>query len=291
MNKKISIILAGIISGIIIISLALTFTENKVEKEEGEWRVFEEIPSIFTIFVSKENYERLLAGEQPDSARLQLNPDNTSLYLQLRDDILLQNTVVVFPLFTAAAYEKPGFYDYYVGECDESCLTKELKGRDDYRLNYNISGMAVQVLNLLGYKFVTDLEIHKNPEVLAEFDKVILLHNEYVTREMFDAITSHPQVIYLYPNALYAEVEYNEIDNTIKLIRGHNYPEWEIKNGFDWEFDNTHPYEYDNECNDWEFIEIDNGYMLNCYPEIRILNDVELLKQIKVFGIFDETES
>ena len=39
-----------------------------------------------------------------------------------------------------------------------------------------------------------------------------MLHNEYVTRPMFDAITSHPNVIYLYPNALYAEIEVNYID-------------------------------------------------------------------------------
>ncbi len=288
MDKKISIVIASIVSGIIIISLAVTFTENEIEPEEGEWRVYEEIPSIFTVLVSKENYERLFTEEQPDSARLQLKPENDLIYLEVRDSVIIQNTVVVFPLFTAAAYEKPGFYDYYIQDCDESCLTKELKDRDEYRLHYNISGMAVQVLNLLAYKFITDLELHKNPEILAEFDKVILLHNEYVTKAEFEAITQHPNVIYLYPNALYAEVEYNESDNTIKLIRGHNYPDPKIKNGFDWEFDNTHPFEYDTECNDWKFNEIDNGYMLNCYPEIRILNDVKLLKQIKFIDIVNK---
>ena len=80
-----------------------------------------------------------------------------------------------------------------------------------------------------------------------------MLHNEYVTRTMFDAITSHPNVIYLYPNALYAEIEVDYDNNTITLIRGHNYPESEIVNGFDWEFENTHPYEYDDTCLDMEF--------------------------------------
>jgi len=114
------------------------------------------------------------------------------------------------------------------------------------------------------------------------------LHNEYVTRAEFDAITEHPNVVYLYPNALYAEIEYDENDNTIKLIRGHNYPEPQITNGFDWEFDNTHPYEYDVLCKDLEFYEIDNGYMLNCYPEIKILTDFELLKTIKMIDFTDE---
>ena len=104
-----------------------------------------------------------------------------------------------------------------------------------------------------------------------------MLHNEYVTRTMFDAITSHPNVIYLYPNALYAEIEVDYTDQTITLIRGHNYPEHEIKNGFDWEFDNTHPYEYDNNCSNMEFYKTENGWMTTCYPENVFLQNSELL--------------
>ena len=112
-----------------------------------------------------------------------------------------------------------------------------------------------------------------------------MLHNEYVTRTMFDAITNHPNVIYLYPNALYAEIEVDYIDETITLIRGHNYPEPEIANGFDWEFDNTHPYEYDSLCLDMHFYQIENGWMTNCYPENFFLQNTEslfnLLKLVK----------
>ena len=77
---------------------------------------------------------------------------------------------------------------------------------------YTSSGLAHQALTLLGYPSITDIEIDKNPDILQQFDKVIMLHNEYVTRTMFDAITSHPNVIYLYPNALYAEIEVNYAD-------------------------------------------------------------------------------
>ena len=80
--------------------------------------------------------------------------------------------------------------------------------------------MGHQALSLLGYSSITDIEIDKDPSILQQFDKVIMLHNEYVTRAMFDAITSHPNVIYLYPNALYAEIEVDYIDETITLIRG-----------------------------------------------------------------------
>jgi len=97
---------------------------------------------------------------------------------------------------------------------------------------------------------------------------------------MFDAITSHPNVIYLYPNALYAEIEVNYVDQTITLIRGHNYPEQEITNGFDWPFDNTHPYEYDNTCEDLEFYRPSVGWMTTCYPENLFLANTEQLFNI-----------
>ena len=192
-----------------------------------------------------------------------------------------QKVAVVYPYFTAVAYNEPGFYTYYRGECD-SCTTTKFSEQIPL---YNSSGMGHQALTLLGYHSITDIDVDKNPDVLAEFDKVIMLHNEYVTRGMFDAITNHPNVIYLYPNALYAEIEVNYVEQTITLIRGHNYPELEISNGFDWEFDNTHPYEYDNQCLDMKFYKIDNGWMTNCYPENIFLQNSQklfsLLKTIK----------
>ena len=174
-----------------------------------------------------------------------------------------QKAAVVSPIFTDSAYDRFGFYDYYRGNCD-SCTTTTIS---DGVLDYNSSVYGYQLLTLLGYSPITDIDIDKNPSILKKYDKIIMLHNEYVTRAMFDAITSHPKVIYLYPNALYAEIEVDYDNNTITLIRGHNYPEEEITNGFDWEFDNTHPYEYDNNCEQMLFYPIDNGYMSNCYTE------------------------
>ena len=121
----------------------------------------------------------------------------------------------------------------------------------------------------------------KNSDILLSYNSVIILHNEYVTKKMFDAITSHPNVVFLYPNSLYAEISVNYEDNTISLIKGHGYPESSIINGFDWEFENTHPYEFDTKCNNWDFYTITNGVMLNCYPEQKIWNDELLLKKLK----------
>ena len=192
-----------------------------------------------------------------------------------------QKAVAVFPTFTSTAYSEPGFYTYYRGECD-TCTTTSIKIP---RLMFAASGNAVQTLSLMGYDVIDDIIIDKNPSILEEYDKVIMLHNEYVTRAMFDAITNHPKVIYLYPNALYAEIEVDYETNLITLIRGHGYPEPEISNGFDWEFDNTHPYEYDMQCSDMKFYPIDNGLMTNCYPENVFAtssnNTYEILKTIK----------
>jgi len=219
-----------------------------------------------------------------NSLALGLNPNKMDMYNEVAVWNDPQKTVVVYPYFTYSAYHEPGFYTYFRGECDDCITTKLVQPA----IQYTSSGIGHQALTLLGYPTITDIELDKNPSILQQFDKVIMLHNEYVTRTMFDAITNHPNVIYLYPNALYAEIEVNYIDETITLIRGHNYPEPKIINGFDWEFENTHPYEFDSKCFDMEVYSIKNGWMTNCYPEnlflgndqVRLYNLLKLIKEI-----------
>jgi hypothetical protein len=219
-----------------------------------------------------------------ESLLLGLNPNKMDMYNEVAVWNDPQKTVVVYPYFTFVAYNEPGFYTYYRGECDDCTTTKFVPPTLFYN-EYLTSGIGHQALTLLGYPTITDMEIDRNPSILQQFDKVIMLHNEYVTRAMFDAITSHPNVIYLYPNALYAEIEVDYVDETITLKRGHNYPEPEISNGFDWEFDNTHPYEFDSLCANMKFYQIENGWMTNCYPENYFLEShaglFNLLKTIK----------
>ena len=204
-----------------------------------------------------------------NSLAIGLNPNKMDIYNEVAVWNDPQKTVVVYPFFTYSAYSEPGFYAYYRGVCDDCTTTKLVQPS----IQYTSSGIGHQVLTLLGYTSITDVEIDRNPSILQQFDKVIMLHNEYVPRTMFDAITNHPNVLYLYPNALYAEIEVDYIDETITLIRGHNYPEPEIKNGFDWEFDNTHPYEYDRACLEMEVYQIKNGWMTDCYPENFLMGD------------------
>jgi hypothetical protein len=214
-----------------------------------------------------------------ESLLLGLNPNKMDIYNEVAVWNDPQKTVVVYPYFTSVAYTEPGFYTYYNGLCDDCTTTKFAQPT----VLYTSSGIGHQALTLLGYTSITDAEIDKNPSILQQFDKVIMLHNEYVTRTMFDAITSHPNVLYLYPNALYAEIEVNYMDETITLIRGHNYPEPEIINGFDWEFDNTHPYEYDSKCKSMDIYKIKNGWMTTCYPEnVFLKNNEQIFKLLKL---------
>ena len=263
---------------------------GKVPLEDIRFSTSWQVDKNFLVFVQSSFFE--VYGKYGDciiqdgnqvwqSLALGLNPNKMAMYNEVAVWNDPQKTVVVYPYFTASAYNEPGFYTYYAGECDDCTTTKLTQPT----IQYTSSGIGHQALTLLGYTAITDIEIDKNPSILQQFDKVIILHNEYVTRTMFDAITSHPNVLYLYPNALYAEIEVNYMDETITLIRGHNYPEPEITNGFDWEFENTHPYEFDNRCQIMDIYKITNGWMTTCYPENVFLKNNEqifnLLKLIK----------
>jgi len=189
-----------------------------------------------------------------------------------------EKSVVVVPVLTSSAYSNRGFYAQYRGECS-SCLTVKIH---DNIHSYMDSSNGLRILKSLGYHTITDIDIDRNPKILDQYDEVILLHNEYVTQREFDAITKHPQVLYLYPNALYAKVSIDYWNNTVTLVRGHGYPNSTIANGFGWKFDNS-KLEYDKICDQWNFHKIDNGMMLNCYPENRLDYDMMLLQAIKDF--------
>jgi len=234
----------------------------------------------FDFFLTLADYNRLTQqgiDTLQDEVRIELRSDLMDEY-----DLLSapDNAVVIYPTFTSAAYSEPGFYTFFRGECDESCITD--LSFENPTLHFTSGSISTQLLYLLGYDFLTDETVDKNPEILKNYDKIILFHNEYVTKKMFDAISTHPNIIYLFPNALYAEIDVNHDDKTMTLIRGHNYPEFEIANGFDYEIEQRfHDYEYDTDCFDWEFIEFENGFALNCYPDLMIHTDLNIALKIK----------
>ena len=274
-------LLTPIIIGIFVIGYIFSSSnqlENNVTLSDKSEKIKLDIKSLFNIYGFEENLEIKNGKKVWNNVHFELNPENTELYEKLNYQ-LSEKTIVIYPIFTAAAYSEPGFYTYFREECDEKCLTIELQ--KEYAPDFTSSGNGFQVLKLLGYEIISDIDVDQDPTILEKYDKVILLHNEYVTQSMFNSIVNHPHVIYLYPNALYAEIEVDYKKNEIALIRGHGYPESTIMNGFDWEFDNTHPYEYDHDCENWEFYRIPNGEMLNCYPERELISNIELLKKLK----------
>lgn len=194
-----------------------------------------------------------------------------------------QNVIVLIPRLTEAAYSDHGFYWYYDGRCGTECLTINVNAMGEQARYGSYNYNTVKILRELGYPMMTDLFLYHqlkiNPDYLSRFDHIILLHNEYVTKEMFEAITNHDSVIYLHPNSLYAEV--NITNNMMTLVRGHGYPTSDIDNGFDWMHDNTRPDEFDHKCESWQFRRISNGFQLNCYPEIVLTQKPEILAKLK----------
>jgi len=295
MNIKIIIIpVAVLIIGIGVFSFISSDEKNEISEdveimksEESRKLIQTNVPSLFKVMAYENDFE-IIDGEKIwRDVFYELDPSNMMIYDELKNN---KKSAVVFPIFTAAAYSEPGFYTFYRGDCDQEfhgvlfrdddCLTVKLE--EEYSPLFTSSANGLQVLNLLDYEIITDITIHQNPEILSQYEKIILLHNEYVTSKEFDAITSHPNVIYLYPNALYAEINFDEDLWEISLIRGHNYPDPLIRNGFDWKYDNSLE-EYDVTCNDMKFSKIGNGWMLNCYPENVLHKSKELLKQIRDF--------
>ena len=258
-------------------NIEISETEQKLQSENLQTLIQTNVKSLFKVMAYENDFEIIEGKKIWRNVFYELDESNNMIYDNLKNN---KKSAVIFPIFTAAAYSEPGFYTFYRGECDDDCLTVKLD--DEYNPIFTSSANGLQVLNLLDYDILTDISIHQNPEILTKYEKIILLHNEYVTSVEFDAILSHPNVIYLYPNALYAEVNFDEELWTISLVRGHNYPEITIRNGFDWEFDNSSE-EYDVTCENMKFSKIDNGWMLNCYPENVLHKNKELLKQIKEF--------
>jgi len=283
MNFIKPIILGSIVLSVIVLVIYFGFNTKDIPTQDNPDSINSELIKwsdgiLFNVFVDPKDIVNVNGKQIPIKATFQLKPNLSDTYSEIVIYDEKNKPLLIIPVYTASAYAKNGFYDFYNGNCN-TCLTTKIVPNDE--LGEQSSANAVKVLELLGYDSITDIELDTNPTILSKYDKIIVLHNEYVTKKMFDAITSHPNVIYLYPNALYAEISTNFVDNTISLIRGHGYPDASIDNGFDWKYDNTRPYEFDKECNNWEFYEIPNGKMLNCYPEQKIWKDEKFLKTLK----------
>ncbi|MDE1725524.1 MAG: hypothetical protein KGH76_06480 [Thaumarchaeota archaeon] len=253
---------------------------NSIDKKGLTTVIYHGYSPLFETYAYAKDF-RVINGKQvPMEAHFALKPDLVAN--RTYDKIAIwekpHSAAVIVPLFTSTAYWEPGFYTYYRGDCNSSCLTKKIAF--DRPGGFSASQNAVGVFQLLGYDTITDLDIDQNPQILDQYDKIIVLHNEYVTQKEFDAITHHPKVVYLYANPLYAKVNVDYNNDTITLVKGHGYPTPQDHNAFGWKFDNSIK-EYDTDCSDNSFYKIDNGIMQDCYPENTIFSNMTVLKIIK----------
>ena len=190
------------------------------------------------------------------------------------------NAVVVYPIFTQMAYKYDGFYPpspqfSYPFHTKVSMKPLGING------SYITGQSGYQYLQQLNYPIITDIVIDKHPEILKDYNEVILLHNEYMTKTEFEAIKNHPHVLYLYPNSAYAEVSVDYKNWTMTLVRGHGYPTKDIINGFGYVTSSQH--EYDLKCKNYKWESRPNGIEPTCWPEFLIQSDRNLLKVIKDF--------
>ncbi|MGI0075758.1 MAG: hypothetical protein ACREA5_07440, partial [Nitrosotalea sp.] len=167
-------------------------TEGKTETQK--------IPTSKLLFNITPHFE----NNQLVSLTMTLKPSLSNLYNKTGLFYKSKDIVFVYPIFTQAAYGNHGFYTYYKKQCDATCLKVSIPTHVNGIYSSSIDG--AMALRLLNYPHITDVDIDKNPNILKQYHRVIMLHNEYVTKKEFDAVTSQPDVVYLYPNSMYAQV-------------------------------------------------------------------------------------
>ena len=70
---------------------------------------------------------------------------------------------VILPVFTSSAYSENGFYEYFFDRCDDCTTVKIVE--NNYLQFFEASQMGA-VLETLGYKTITDIDLDKNPNIL-----------------------------------------------------------------------------------------------------------------------------
>lgn len=159
------------------------------------------------------------------------------------------DVLLVYPVFTEQAYQENGWYD------NTEHTTVYINNELDDRMRY---GAGKHLLSYFYNEFdtVSDIAVTTNPELLQSYQTIVLLHNEYVTVEEYNAIMNHSNVIYLFPNSLYRYVEYN--DKQITLLNQTGNPMGYSNTKYTNEFD---------DCITYEIVEYQNGKGLSCYPK------------------------
>ena len=131
-------------------------------------------------FIDMDDFKNINGEMIPIETHFKLKADMQETYNEIGFFNEKSNAVVIIPFFTSTAYWEPGFYTYYRNDCDTECLTKKIDFEKPF--GFSASDEGFKILKLLNYNTISDFELAKNPDIINKYDKVIVLHNEYVRR-------------------------------------------------------------------------------------------------------------
>jgi len=180
------IILGSIVLSVIVLVVYFGFNTQDIPTQDNPDSANSELIKwsngiLFDVFVDPKDIVNIDGRQIPLKGTFKLKPNLSDIYSEIGVYDEKNKPLVIIPVYTASAYAKNGFYDFYNGYCDNTCLTTKIVSIDE--LGEQSSANAVKVLELLGYDSVTDMELDKNPSILTKYDKVIMLHSEYVTKK------------------------------------------------------------------------------------------------------------
>lgn len=133
-------------------------------------------------------------------------PGVTVLYVYLAPKP--NSTLLITPIFTYSAYQDKC---WYTNENNTTCTIVHYNSVVDSkqdRMDYGGNRLQQQLL-CLKIDCITDVDLDKNPSIVNNYNRIVLMHNEYVTHNEYNAIMNHKNVFYVFPNSLYRFVDYN----------------------------------------------------------------------------------
>ena len=193
------------------------------------------------------------------------------------------NIALIKPTFTDAAYDNKfyNFYTKYANAPSKFNITTDLDLLNSKITNHqsgtvnNVFAMLqlIKVIKWIDNKtlinVLSDLDVDKGKLFdrynMNMYNIVILGHQEYVTQKEYDNlkqfVANGGTMIVLDGNVFYAEVKYNDNNNTISLVKGHG---WAFNGKSAWKSIDER---WKDETKDW----IGSNYF--CYKCVKIFKD------------------
>ena len=189
-----------------------------------------------------------------------------------------ESIIMVYPSYTYWANELNSLADIgdedWCYECESFTRAHELF--TVHNGGFSSVGGSVGRIGDQYFTYVTDYYLEHNGTSIKmeDYDKVILMRNSYVTDNFRNMVLNHTNVVYMFPDALTKEVTTNS--TYTKAPR-----DSQITMTYVDDIEPLHPMAHewadDNRCEEWEFIKVINGYMMNCTPDVAIINNHDMI--------------